>query len=84
MRAHQDVLDGKVTVDVPGFRLSEGVWLGEGTEVDPDATIGEGLRIHLHPDRIFHGAVDLHLRYAFDHRNALRDQRLGVFVNLRQ
>jgi mannose-1-phosphate guanylyltransferase/phosphomannomutase len=39
IRAHRDVLDGKVTVDVPGFRLSEGVWLGEGAEIDPDATI---------------------------------------------
>ncbi|MCU1449011.1 MAG: nucleotidyl transferase, partial [Acidimicrobiales bacterium] len=37
--AHRDVLDGKVTVDVPGFRLSEGVWLGEGAEIDPDANI---------------------------------------------
>ena len=39
IRAHRDVLDGKVTIDVPGFRLSEGVWLGEGAEIDPDATI---------------------------------------------
>src|SRR5436305_3668923 len=39
VRAHRDVLDSKVTVDVPGFRLSEGVWLGEGAEIDPDATI---------------------------------------------
>ena len=39
MRAHQDVLDRKVDVDVPGFRLSEGVWLGEGTEVSPDARV---------------------------------------------
>jgi len=39
IRAHRDVLDSKVTVDVPGFRLSEGVWLGEGAEIDPDATI---------------------------------------------
>jgi mannose-1-phosphate guanylyltransferase/phosphomannomutase len=39
IRAHRDVLDGKVTVDVPGFRLSEGVWLGEGAEIDPDAVI---------------------------------------------
>jgi mannose-1-phosphate guanylyltransferase/phosphomannomutase len=38
-QAHRDVLDGKVTVDVPGFRLSEGVWLGEGAEIDPDANI---------------------------------------------
>jgi mannose-1-phosphate guanylyltransferase/phosphomannomutase len=40
IKAHQDVLDGRVTVAVPGFRLSEGIWLGEGSEVDPAATIG--------------------------------------------
>src|SRR5438034_8693937 len=39
LRAHQDVLDRKVDIDVPGFRLSEGVWLGEGTEVSPDARV---------------------------------------------
>src|SRR5438105_3238395 len=39
VRAHRDVLDGKVIIDVPGFRLTEGVWLGEGAEIDPDAKI---------------------------------------------
>jgi mannose-1-phosphate guanylyltransferase/phosphomannomutase len=39
LRAHRDVLDGKVALDVPGFRIAEGVWLGEGTEVDPDANV---------------------------------------------
>jgi len=39
MRAHTDVLDAKVEVDVPGFRLEGGVWLGEGAEVHPDADI---------------------------------------------
>jgi mannose-1-phosphate guanylyltransferase/phosphomannomutase len=38
-RAHQDVLDGKVEVEVPGFRLGDGVWLGEGSEIDPGARI---------------------------------------------
>jgi mannose-1-phosphate guanylyltransferase/phosphomannomutase len=37
--AHQDVLDGKVDIDIPGFRVGEGVWLGEGSEVDPAARI---------------------------------------------
>ncbi|MBW3641344.1 MAG: mannose-1-phosphate guanyltransferase [Actinobacteria bacterium] len=37
MGAHADVLDGKVSVEVPGFRLDHGVWLGEGAEVDPEA-----------------------------------------------
>jgi len=39
LKAHQDVLDGKVSLDVPGFRIAEGVWLGEGAEVDPAAHV---------------------------------------------
>ena len=39
VKCHQDVLDGKVTLDVPGFRIAEGVWVGESTEIDPDARI---------------------------------------------
>jgi mannose-1-phosphate guanylyltransferase/phosphomannomutase len=39
LRAHQDVLDGVVALDIPGFSLDGGVWLGEGSEVDPAATI---------------------------------------------
>ncbi|MDQ3147030.1 MAG: NDP-sugar synthase, partial [Actinomycetota bacterium] len=38
-RAHRDVLDGRVELDVPGFRLDEGMWLGEGADVDPEAQI---------------------------------------------
>jgi mannose-1-phosphate guanylyltransferase/phosphomannomutase len=39
LRAHKDVLDGKVEVEVPGFQLNEEVWLGEGAEVDPGAEV---------------------------------------------
>jgi mannose-1-phosphate guanylyltransferase/phosphomannomutase len=39
LRAHKDVLDQRVQLDIPGFRASAGVWLGEGAEVSPDATI---------------------------------------------
>ena len=39
VRAHKDILDGKVEVDIPGFELATGVWLGEGAEVHPDATV---------------------------------------------
>lgn len=51
VRAHHDVLDGTVKLDVPGFRLRDGVWLGEGAEVDPtaeirgSAVIGSGARV---------------------------------------
>ncbi len=39
LRAHQDILEGKVNLEIDGFRLGEDVWLGEGAEVDPDARI---------------------------------------------
>src|SRR5207253_1421456 len=38
-RAHRDVLDQRVSVDIPGFRLGDGIWLGEGADVDPAAEI---------------------------------------------
>jgi mannose-1-phosphate guanylyltransferase/phosphomannomutase len=39
VRAHKDILDGAVKVNVPGFELGDGVWLGEGAEVHPDAHV---------------------------------------------
>jgi len=38
-RAHQDVLNGGVSLDIPGFQVGEGVWVGEGSEVHPAARI---------------------------------------------
>jgi mannose-1-phosphate guanylyltransferase/phosphomannomutase len=49
--AHKDILDGKVQVNVPGFELNDGVRLGEGAEIHPDAVligptvIGDNCRI---------------------------------------
>jgi mannose-1-phosphate guanylyltransferase / phosphomannomutase len=37
--AHKDILDGKVQLNIPGFEMTPGVWLGEGAEVHPDAQI---------------------------------------------
>ncbi len=37
--AHEDVLDGKVDLEIEGFRLAEGVVLGEGAEVHPEAEL---------------------------------------------
>ncbi|MGH9015014.1 MAG: sugar phosphate nucleotidyltransferase [Acidimicrobiia bacterium] len=39
LRAHHDVLDQRVSVEIDGFRMGEGIWLGEGADVDPDARI---------------------------------------------
>ncbi|HEX2851032.1 MAG TPA: sugar phosphate nucleotidyltransferase [Acidimicrobiales bacterium] len=39
VRAHRDVLDGKVEISVPGFELGRGVWIGEGCDIDPTARV---------------------------------------------
>jgi mannose-1-phosphate guanylyltransferase/phosphomannomutase len=39
VRAHKDVLDQRVELDIPGFRVSEGVWLGDGVDISPDAEV---------------------------------------------
>ncbi len=39
LRAHQDILDGLVDVEIDGFRIGENVWLGDGADVDPQARV---------------------------------------------
>ncbi len=39
LKAHQDILDCKVEVEMTGFELRPGVWLGKGSSVDPSARI---------------------------------------------
>ncbi|MHB8463946.1 MAG: sugar phosphate nucleotidyltransferase [Acidimicrobiales bacterium] len=92
-RAHQDVLDGKVEVGVEGFRLGEGIWLGEGAEVDPaarldgPAIIGDYCRIeagaHLRPYTVL-GANVLVGPDAFLERTVVHDNTyIGPAVRLR-
>ncbi len=37
--AHDDILDGKLALDIPGFEVRESVWLGEGADVSPEAVV---------------------------------------------
>ncbi len=39
LRAHNDVLDRRVLVEVDGFQLRPGVWLGKGSTIDPSAMV---------------------------------------------
>lgn len=39
VRAHKDILDAKVEVEIPGFEIRPGVWVGESADVHPEATI---------------------------------------------
>ncbi len=38
-RAHEDILDGRMHLEMPGFEVREGVWLGEGADLSPDAEV---------------------------------------------
>jgi mannose-1-phosphate guanylyltransferase/phosphomannomutase len=39
LKSHKDVLDNLVGADIDGFEISDGVWLGEGAQVDPAARV---------------------------------------------
>src|SRR5439155_21267352 len=51
LAVHRDVLDRKVQIEIDGFEVRPGVWLGEGSEIDPNAQvegpayIGENSRV---------------------------------------
>jgi mannose-1-phosphate guanylyltransferase/phosphomannomutase len=37
--AHDDILEGRVAIEIPGFEVRDGVWLGEGADLSPDAEV---------------------------------------------
>ena len=39
LRAQADVLNRQVDVDIDGFEVAPGVWIGEGAEVEPEAVL---------------------------------------------
>src|SRR5580658_1683116 len=45
LKAQADVLDGRVQAHIAGFEVSPGIWVAEGAEVDPDATLSGPLAI---------------------------------------
>jgi mannose-1-phosphate guanylyltransferase / phosphomannomutase len=38
-KAHADALEGRVEIEIGGFEVSSGVWVGEGAEIAPDAVL---------------------------------------------
>ena len=55
VRAHSDALDGRVAMHLPGFEVSDHVWVGEGADVHPDARV-DGPCVIGHDCRIAAGA----------------------------
>ncbi len=93
VRAHHDVLDGRVELDIPGFGLGEGIWLGEGSEVHPAAKvegpviIGDYCRVEAGAHLREYSVLGSNVRVgedAFVHRAIVHDNAyLGPGVRLR-
>lgn len=39
IKAHTDIMEGRVNVNIPGREYSEGIWVGDGTIIDRDAEL---------------------------------------------
>jgi mannose-1-phosphate guanylyltransferase/phosphomannomutase len=39
LKAHEDILDGKVQADISGFELRPGIWIGKGSSIHPTVRI---------------------------------------------
>ncbi len=93
LRAHKDILDGKVQVGIPGFELTHGVWLGEGADLHPDAelvgptVIGDNCRIEGHAQVGPYAVLGQNVRVRLDanlERTVVHDNTyLGEAVRLR-
>ncbi len=62
LKAHEDILDGKVQVDVSGFELRPGIWVGKGSSIDPsvriDSPVVHRRELHDRPGRRARGVLD--------------------------
>jgi mannose-1-phosphate guanylyltransferase/phosphomannomutase len=92
-RAHTDVLDGKVRVEIDGFQLGDGRWIGTDVEISPEAriddpvVIGDSCRIeagvHIRPYTVL-GTDVIVKADAFLERSVLHDHvYVGPQANLR-
>src|SRR5918995_1379090 len=86
VRAHKDVLDGKVDLEIPGFEISDGVYVGEGADIHPDvridgpAIVGDYCRVEGHARLGEDTGLGPHLRVrACDLRNGVRGEE-GVVL----
>jgi mannose-1-phosphate guanylyltransferase/phosphomannomutase len=92
-RAHADVLDARVKVEIDGFQLGERRWIGTDVEISPEAriddpvVIGDSCRIepgaHLRPYTVL-GTDVIVKADAFIERSVLHDHvYVGQGANLR-
>jgi len=93
VKAQADVLERKVDVDIEGFEISPGVWVGEGAEVDPEAVlrgplfIGDYAKVEAGVELREHTVIGSNVvvkRGAFLHKAVIHDNvYIGAQSNLR-
>ena len=93
LKANYDVLDGQIQIDIDGFEVSKGVWVGEGADVDPDAVlkgpmyVGAYAKVEGGAELRDHTVVGDNVvirRGAFLHRAVVHDNAyIGPHTNLR-
>lgn len=93
LKANYDALDGKVDVEIDGFQVSEGVWVGEGADVDPQVAlkgplcIGAYAKIDAGAELRDHTVIGHNVvvcEGAFVHRAVVHDNAyIGRHTNLR-
>ncbi len=93
LRVQADVLNRDVDVEIDGFEMSPGVWVGEGAEVDPDAVlrgplyIGDYAKVEAGAELREYTVLGSNVvvkEGAFLHRAVVHDNAfIGAGVNLR-
>lgn len=92
-QAHWDFLDGKVQLALPGNRIREGVWVGQGADLHPDAEIhgpcwfGDNVLVHggarLGPYVMFGDSVEVNARASVSRSIIMRNSFIGEGADLR-
>jgi mannose-1-phosphate guanylyltransferase / phosphomannomutase len=93
LKANYDVLDGAIQLDIDGFEVAKGVWVGEGADVEHDAVLKGPLYVGAYAkveggaelrDHTVVGDNVVIRRGAFLHRAVIHDNAyVGPHTNLR-
>lgn len=93
LTVHREILEGQVELEMDGFELQGGVWLGEGAEIDPEAKIngpvyiGENSRVEADAQIREHTVIGKGVVVksgAFVHRAIVHDHAyIGTSASLR-
>lgn len=92
-QSNWDMLDGKVNLPVSGNRIQDGVWIGENTEIAPDAVIngpcwlGDGVLVRsgarIGPYAMLGDGVEIDRNATISRSVVMRNSFVGELADLR-